>query len=91
MDRRKALECGVSKISTKSIPSRALITEELFVDNVQIGIMTKTKGGNMPWRAFFLQNNTRLDLGIFKGDTGRRDAKQSIIERYVNEPSFIPQ
>jgi len=70
------------KISTKQFTTRNLITEQVFADGVQIGLLTKTRGANMPWRAIFLKDGHKLDLGIFKGDIGRRNAKNAIIEKY---------
>jgi len=70
------------KISVKQFATGTFITEQLFLNDVQIGLMTKVRGANKPWKAILLKNGVKVDLGSFSGDVGRRDAKNIIIEKF---------
>lgn len=71
------------KISTKQFKTHSLLTEQLFADEVQIGVMTRPLSSpSAPIRASYIKNGCKIELGMFSGNFGRRDAKTAIIDRH---------
>lgn len=72
------------KISTKQIRTSSLLIEQVFADEVHIGLMTRPiNQPTAPVRAYYVENGNKLDIGIFSGgNIARGNAKTAIIDRY---------
>ena len=70
------------KISTKQFKTGILFTEQLFADEIQIGVMTRPTGvPTAPVRASYIKKGCKIELGMFPN---RTHAKTAIIDRYKN-------
>ncbi|RDJ35148.1 MAG: hypothetical protein DWQ19_09950 [Crenarchaeota archaeon] len=71
------------KISTKQVSTPNLLLEQVFADEIHIGLISRSKLSSVaPMRAYYIKNGCKIDAGTFSGKYARRDAKTAIIDMF---------
>ncbi len=73
------------KISTKQNKGHTLLTEQIFADDLHIGLIVRSIfSSTASIRAYYVKNGSKAEIGMFSGNFARRDAKTAIIQRHIN-------